>query len=229
MQPFDAFLALWNGRAPERDDYDVWHTREHVPERLSVPGILSAIRYDSGKGPLPEYFTFYRLANAAVLDSAAYQTLLRNPSPWSRDMRPDFRRFLRVPCVDVRSVGGGVGGYCVTAPLIAPAPAALLSRLAALAHTTAVHGGAALPASADVPFAMPLDEDLPPAGVLVIEGFSRQALVAEVTAVLAVHADIVAVDRITSYALAFALLGEDAADIRPFDQADARHMIMRPA
>ena len=41
-----AFLALWNDIAAARDaEYNLWHTREHVPERLSVPGILTGKRY----------------------------------------------------------------------------------------------------------------------------------------------------------------------------------------
>ena len=41
----NGMLALWNGVDPaRRDEYDLWHTREHVPERVAVPGMLGARR-----------------------------------------------------------------------------------------------------------------------------------------------------------------------------------------
>ena len=33
------FLALWNDFDPEREaEYECWHTFEHVPERVGIPG-----------------------------------------------------------------------------------------------------------------------------------------------------------------------------------------------
>ena len=35
----DAFLAMWHDIEPASwNDYMEWHTREHMPERLSIPG-----------------------------------------------------------------------------------------------------------------------------------------------------------------------------------------------
>ncbi len=105
-----AALALWNGVDPERRaEYDLWHTREHVPERLSIPGIVAARRYRLGSGPLPEYFTLYDVDDAEVLSSPAYRHLLENPSEWSRTMRPSFRGFLRICGHRVSTTGGGTG------------------------------------------------------------------------------------------------------------------------
>ena len=90
-------LSLWNGFDPaRRDEYDLWHTRQHVPERLGIAGMLRARRYDGGQGPLPEFLTLYELTSSAVLSSAPYRQLLENPTPWSRSMRPSFRDFFRV-------------------------------------------------------------------------------------------------------------------------------------
>jgi hypothetical protein len=70
-------LSLWNGvDAGRRAEYDLWHTREHVPERLAVPGILRARRYRRGEGPLPEFLTLCELETNAVLASALYRALL---------------------------------------------------------------------------------------------------------------------------------------------------------
>jgi hypothetical protein len=41
-----AFLALWNDFDPARDEeYNCWHTFEHVPERVGIEGVVSGRRY----------------------------------------------------------------------------------------------------------------------------------------------------------------------------------------
>ena len=104
-------LALWNGVDPAaRREYDAWHSREHVPERISVPGMIGARRYGRVDGPLPEYLTLYDLSDTGVLESAPYRKLLDNPTDWSRSMRPNFRGFMRLCGRRVASHGGGLGG-----------------------------------------------------------------------------------------------------------------------
>jgi len=99
-----ALLALWNGVEPALEaDYNDWHAREHVPERLTVPGILWGWRYRlidaaTGAGAVPGYLTLYGLRSAAVLDSAPYQRLLREPTPASRRMRPALTQLSRWVC-----------------------------------------------------------------------------------------------------------------------------------
>lgn len=222
-----AFLALWNDRSAARDDYEVWHTREHVPERLSAPGILAACRYEDGHGPFPAYFTSYLMADAGVFVSELYRGLVQHPTDWSRDMRPDLHRFLRVPCaLDFRS-GGGIAGCCITVPLIAWPPVELFDRLLSLPHVTALHGGMALADAAASSFPIETERDETLAGVLIVEGIRRAALVAEVSPVLAAFAEATAAHRATSYTLAFALRTCNAGDVRGIAQADARHLIRR--
>ncbi|WP_204301518.1 hypothetical protein, partial [Stenotrophomonas maltophilia] len=63
-----AFLALWNGVAPGHiEAYQDWHGVEHVPERLTVPGMLAAWRYQADDGDEPAFFTLYDLASIEVL------------------------------------------------------------------------------------------------------------------------------------------------------------------
>jgi hypothetical protein len=105
-----AFLALWNdlerGREPE---YDEWHTREHVPERVAAPGFLSGRRYVNRVHPVHRYFTFYEVAGMEAFHTPQYLDLLNNPTPWSASMRPSFRNFLRAPCMLERMAGHGMG------------------------------------------------------------------------------------------------------------------------
>ncbi|CAN5781725.1 hypothetical protein BH09PSE5_BH09PSE5_13570 [soil metagenome] len=106
-----AFLALFNGFDPARDDeYNRWHSGEHVPERLTVPGITSSRRYVGRDEALYTYFTLYEMASPDTMLSQPYLDLMKHPTPWTAAMRSGFRNFYRVPCATLASVGDGVGG-----------------------------------------------------------------------------------------------------------------------
>jgi hypothetical protein len=106
-----AFLALWNGIQPARErEYERWHTFEHVPERVAVRGIRGARRYVDRTRDRWRYFTLYEADDLAVFEGAEYLDLVRNPTPWSASMRPDFLDFVRVPCAVTWSEGFGIGG-----------------------------------------------------------------------------------------------------------------------
>jgi hypothetical protein len=106
-----ALLALWNDVDPVRDtEYNAWHAREHVPERLTVPGMLWALRYGRLRdGKMPQYLTLYGLRDVAVLDSAEYRRLLAEPTPASRAMRPALRNMARWVCA--LEVDGGIARF----------------------------------------------------------------------------------------------------------------------
>jgi hypothetical protein len=107
-----ALLALWNDVDPALEaEYEAWHAGEHVPERLTVPGMLWACRY--GRQAAPRYLTLYGLRDAAVLQGEAYQRLLREPTPMSRRMRPALRNVSRWVCGLVEARGLEQGGALV--------------------------------------------------------------------------------------------------------------------
>jgi hypothetical protein len=99
-EPATALLALWNDVEPTLDAvYNEWHAREHVPERLTVPGILWGRRYGrAAAARMPHYLTLYGLRDPAVLDGEPYQRLLREPTPASRRMRPALTNLSRWVC-----------------------------------------------------------------------------------------------------------------------------------
>jgi len=177
-------LALWNGVDPaRRDEYEVWHTREHVPERLTVPGMIGAKRYVRTAGDLPYYFTLYEMRDAEVLSSAPYRELLTNPTEWSRSMRPSFTDFLRVCCQNVVSLGGGVGGYAAAvlfdnADNVSPTEiSGVFSGLLNSEMVTGAHLLCRDYAIADVPFEIAqASADIPRSGIVLIEGFDRVAM-----------------------------------------------------
>src|SRR3569623_670723 len=173
--PGTAFLALWNERAATRDDYDVWHTREHVPERLTVPGILAGQRYTDGDGPLPSYFTLYPLRDLGVLGSQPYRAVVEQPTPWSLSMRPAMSHWYRRGCDTALSLGGGTGGCLAAMLLSGDSPQEHLQdsflRIRELTAFCGLHLGQVREVPA-LPFTGPAPTHLPNAdAILLVESF----------------------------------------------------------
>ena len=65
-------LAIWNGIEDEAEaDFVAWHVREHIPERVAVPGFLRGRRYVAEVGA-PKYFNFYETESPETLVAPAY-------------------------------------------------------------------------------------------------------------------------------------------------------------
>jgi hypothetical protein len=110
-------LAFWHDVAPGGDgEFDQWHLREHIPERLAVPGFLRARRYVTLGGP-PKYFYFYETESLDTLQSPAYLARLGDPTPWTRRTMPLVRNNTRTACRVVATRGGGLGGVIATVRL----------------------------------------------------------------------------------------------------------------
>ena len=197
-----AFIALWNDVAPGHEaEYDRWHTREHVPQRVSIPGIASGRRYVAADraGGAQRYFTLYDLDGPDVLDGDAYRAVVQNPTPWSAAMRPHLRRFLRLPCRRVLSLGSSIGGTVATLRVPAMAPSILRPYLAALGKRdgiTAVHLGEPCRGGPAFPLGGPPDDE---GGLVLVEGTDAAAVRAALWSAAAPLRDAAA----SIYALAF--------------------------
>jgi hypothetical protein len=73
--------------AKHEEEFNAWYNEEHIPERLSIPGVRSAARYQAVAGG-PKYLACYELATPEAWHSEAWQKWLKNPTPWSRRMSP---------------------------------------------------------------------------------------------------------------------------------------------
>ena len=83
-----ALLMVWcDVPADKEPDFNRWYEEEHLAERMSVPGFLSAARYLAVKGG-PKHLAVYELENAAVMESAAYKKVSENPTPWTQRAGP---------------------------------------------------------------------------------------------------------------------------------------------
>lgn len=86
---------MWWDMAPGmRSEFEHWHSHEHFPERLAVPGFLRASRWTSATGG-EGIFVMYELASHEILSSAAYVSHLNSPTPWSTRMMPHHRNMVR--------------------------------------------------------------------------------------------------------------------------------------
>jgi hypothetical protein len=93
-------------------EHDEWHTHEHLPERLSVPGFVRGTRWVALLGQ-PRYFVMYEVEQLAILTSEAYLERLNNPSPWTSKMMPFYRGMTRGFCSVTGSFGFGIGHVSV--------------------------------------------------------------------------------------------------------------------
>jgi hypothetical protein len=142
-----ALLALWNDIRREREtEYDRWHTVEHVPERVALPGFLGARRYVNRSRDRHRYFTLYELAGLEALDSDDYRDVIANPTPWSASMRPDFANFVRAPCTIVASHGDGIGGAIAVMCVEGDAHAVDMRDVIPLDGVVAAHHARGMPA-----------------------------------------------------------------------------------
>lgn len=88
-------LGIWMHIDPAGEaDFNAWYPRQHLPERLSVPGFLRGRRY-AAVGEAPPYFTLYEVETPAVLGSAPYLERLNDPTDWTRRTLPSFRVMVR--------------------------------------------------------------------------------------------------------------------------------------
>jgi hypothetical protein len=103
-----AAVAMWWDVDPGmRAEWEDWHTAEHMPERLALPGFLRGTRWVAESGE-PSYFVLYETAGLDTITSGPYLERLNHPSPWSRKMMPHHRNMVRSLCTVRAGWGGGL-------------------------------------------------------------------------------------------------------------------------
>ncbi|PDT87227.1 hypothetical protein CO669_27180 [Bradyrhizobium sp. Y36] len=126
-----AVAMWWSVRPEQRAEFGDWHSHEHFPERMSIPGFRRGSRWTSTTDA-EGYFVLYELAEHEVLTSKGYLDRLNAPTPWSTKMMPHHLGMVRSQCRIVASFGGGVATSLATIRLSPDAgrDAALQARLA---------------------------------------------------------------------------------------------------
>jgi len=106
----EALLVLWSDVLPEAEaEWKAWHVREHMPDRMTVPGIELGRRYLNKAADRHQTFMMYEARSLQVFKSAAYLAQMNNPSALTRKLLPSIRNILRGVCRVVASDGAGVG------------------------------------------------------------------------------------------------------------------------
>ncbi|MDP3693703.1 DUF4286 family protein [Bradyrhizobium sp.] len=89
-------------------EFNRWYDREHLEERVAIPGFLEARRYVAHDGK-PKYLSLYSTETFEVLDSPAYRTALANQTAWSKANIARFRNMIRAVARITISCGQGRG------------------------------------------------------------------------------------------------------------------------
>ena len=138
-----AALAMWWRMAPDMlSEFEDWHSHEHFPERLAIPGFRRASRWTSTSDD-EGIFVMYELESHEVLSSRDYLASLNAPSPWSTKMMPHHRDMVRCQSRVLESGGGAVARQALTVRL-SPAPGqddGLRASLRALVETLPARPG----------------------------------------------------------------------------------------
>jgi hypothetical protein len=120
-----AAVAMWWDVAPEaKAEWEDWHTTEHMPERLGIPGFLRGSRWVAASGE-PAYFVLYEAADLSTLTTGAYVERLNHPTPWSQRMMPHHRNMVRSLCRVRAGFGFGLGHAVATVRFSPPGRGAL--------------------------------------------------------------------------------------------------------
>ena len=89
-------------------EFNRWYDREHLEERVAIPGFLEARRYVAHDGK-PKYLSLYSTETFEVLDSPAYRAALANQTDWSKANIARFKNMIRAVARITVSRGKGRG------------------------------------------------------------------------------------------------------------------------
>jgi hypothetical protein len=103
-------LVVWTDVDPAYEaDFNRWYDREHMAERVGIPGFEWARRYRSA-GERRRYLALYRTSSLAVFTSPTYRQAYANQTVWSKR---NFARMvdpMRRVCAVEAERGDGIGG-----------------------------------------------------------------------------------------------------------------------
>ncbi|WP_424986101.1 hypothetical protein [Microbulbifer sp. S227A] len=79
-----AQLFVWSDIDPDHEaDFNQWYDREHMEERVRIPGFTGARRYRAVSGTARRYLALYRASALTDFTSDAYQRAFTRQTQWS--------------------------------------------------------------------------------------------------------------------------------------------------
>lgn len=104
-------VTLTQVSARDERDFNEWYNREHIDERINLPGFHRARRYVAVRAT-PKYLATYECDTVADLATPDYLHVLANQTPWSKSVMARFTHFqrltLRIQVDQTRGVGGSL-------------------------------------------------------------------------------------------------------------------------
>ena len=124
-------LMVFNAVKPRDErDFNEWYNREHIDERVNLPGFRRARRYVAADARTdPRSLATYECDKVGDLATPRYLKLLANQTPWSQRVMARFTSFSRLTLRIRVDLAHGVGG-AVSCVRFVPDPAKA-ARLAA--------------------------------------------------------------------------------------------------
>ena len=129
-------------KARDERDFNEWYNREHIDERVNLPGFHRARRYVAVRGS-PKYLATYECDTVGDLATPGYLALLANQTPWTQAVMARFTQFNRMTLRVQVDLTHGIGG-AVAAVKFAPDPRERKALVAWL-HETALPKAIARP------------------------------------------------------------------------------------
>ena len=109
-------------KARDERDFNEWYNREHIDERVNLPGFHRGRRYVAVRGS-PKYLATYECDTVEDLATPGYLALLANQTPWTQAVMAKFTKFTRLTVRVQADLAHGVGG-AVAAVRFMPDPRA---------------------------------------------------------------------------------------------------------
>jgi hypothetical protein len=104
-------LLVWTDIDPAHEaDFNCWYDREHMQERVAIPGFVSARRFQRIGGGR-KYLALYRTESLAVFDSEPYRRAFANQTQWSVANFKRMRDTVRCVGTVETTAGAGAGGF----------------------------------------------------------------------------------------------------------------------
>ena len=114
-------LFVWTSADPEHErDFNRWYDREHVEERVRIPGFVSGTRYQSVRGPR-KYLGLYRTVSLGAFQTPDYFKAFGQQTPWSLTNLQRMVDPMRRVCAIEAETGMGTGAWLTVLRMGAPA------------------------------------------------------------------------------------------------------------
>jgi hypothetical protein len=128
-------LFVWTNADPNfEEDFNRWYDREHVEERIAIPGFVVGTRYIAAEASR-KYLGLYRTESLDVFSTPAYRQAFEHQTPWSVVNLGRMQDTVRRVCTIASETGMGGGAWLAVLRLGRSATPADLQTLAEVGAT----------------------------------------------------------------------------------------------